>query len=497
MDSKTFFENFETIVNAPGGIARLRELILDLALSGRLVRQELMVTDSVDVPAESCSDNKSTLSLPKPNGQVTPREELSTDFPYRVPKNWRLIRIDDSGTYTNGAAFKSSEHGEVGIPIIRIQNLTNPNAPFNFAGKEVKPSNIAVSGDILVSWSATLDAFIWSGPKAAVNQHIFKVEPNEELFDRTFLYFCLRWSIRRLAASDALHGSAMKHVNRGVFISSVIPLPPKVEQKQIVTKVHELTTLCDQLEAAQQQRDSLRTSARNSAIDSISTASTAEELSAAWKRINQNWTTFADTPESISSLRSLILDLAVNGKLAPVWNEKIKSQSQKVELGRVLSLEYGKPLEKELRKPNGVIPVFGANGVKTTTDKALVVESGIVVGRKGSAGEVNLTEGPFWPLDVTFYAKFEKNSFDLKYLYYLLKSLQLPKMARGIKPGINRNDVNKLEVLLFGVEEQKRIVAKIDELMALCDQIEAELTRRRSLEESIARSLTSSLLGNE
>ena len=270
-----------------------------------------------------------------------------------------------------------------------------------------------------------------------------------------------------------------------------IPVPPLAEQKRIVAKVDELMTLCDQLEQQQKQRDNLRTATRKSAIDAISTATTPEELEAAWKRINNNWEVIADTPESVESLRTLILNLALRRQLTSTLGNATRRVDSFKELGSVLTLEYGKPLDKSLRTGNGSIPVYGANGVKAMTTQSLVKESGIVVGRKGSAGEVNMTEGPFWPLDVTFFAKFDRKIFDLKYLYYLLKSLNLPQMARGIKPGINRNDVNKLKVLSVDLAEQKQIVAKVDELMALCDQLESELVACSEVAEKFARSVVS------
>ena len=312
------------------------------------------------------------------------------------------------------------------------------------------------------------------------------VTPNRKKIDNWYLFYALRGSIlpRR--------GTAQPFLSKKDIENFEIIVPSSLEEQQlIVAKINEFLALCDQLEKQQKQRDNLRTATRKSAIDAISTATTPAELEAAWKRINNNWEVIADTPESVASLRTLILNLAVRGQLTnTLGNAKRREESFK-ELGSVLTLEYGKPLDKSLRTGKGSIPVYGANGVKAMTAQSLVKERGIVVGRKGSAGEVNMTEGPFWPLDVTFFAKFDHKIFDLKYLYYLLKSLNLPQMARGIKPGINRNDVNKLKVLSVDLVEQKRIVAKVDELMALCDQLESDLKSRSVLAEKFARSVVS------
>jgi type I restriction enzyme S subunit len=132
-------------------------------------------------------------------------------------------------------------------------------------------------------------------------------------------------------------------------------------------------------------------------------------------------------------------------------------------IGEVLQLEYGKPLDESDRKPDGRFPVYGANGEKDRTDKFYFAKPSIIVGRKGSAGEINLTETKFWPLDVTYFVTFDEHHYDLRFLYYLLTTLELPKLAKGVKPGINRNEVYSQVVEVPTLTEQKRIVGILDE----------------------------------
>lgn len=135
-------------------------------------------------------------------------------------------------------------------------------------------------------------------------------------------------------------------------------------------------------------------------------------------------------------------------------------------LGEIIQLEYGKPLADSDRNPNGLYPAYGANGIKDRTDKFYKGELSIIVGRKGSAGEVTLTEEKYWPLDVTFFVEFDRAKYELQYLYFLLLTLNLPSMAKGVKPGINRNDVYDITVATPDIEEQRRIVTLLDETFA-------------------------------
>ena len=141
----------------------------------------------------------------------------------------------------------------------------------------------------------------------------------------------------------------------------------------------------------------------------------------------------------------------------------MKAGWQSQPLGNVIRLEYGKPLESANRKQDGLYPVYGANGEKDRTDCFYHDKRSIIVGRKGSAGEINLTEERFWPLDVTYYVTFDTQRHDLQFLYYLLLTLELPKLAKGVKPGINRNEVYAQDVNIPSLPEQHRIVAILDE----------------------------------
>ena len=128
--------------------------------------------------------------------------------------------------YINGRAFKPTEWQNEGKPIIRIQNLNNHTAKFNYSPLKHEEKYIVKNGDLLFAWSASLGAYIWHGQEAWLNQHIFKIHPYR-CIDKNFLYYLLTDVTAGLYAKS--HGSGMVHVTKGKFESTEIVLPPLPE----------------------------------------------------------------------------------------------------------------------------------------------------------------------------------------------------------------------------------------------------------------------------
>ena len=94
--------------------------------------------------------------------------------------------------YINGRAFKPSEWEQNGLPIIRIQNLTDSNAKYNYSSVKHEEKYLIKNGDLLFAWSASLGAHIWKNGDAWLNQHIFKVIPKNDIFRDYFYYYLLQ-----------------------------------------------------------------------------------------------------------------------------------------------------------------------------------------------------------------------------------------------------------------------------------------------------------------
>ena len=166
------------------------------------------------------------------------------------------VALGDVAQFVNGAAFKPEDWGDEGLPIIRIQNLTDPSKPYNRTLRAVSDKLRVRRGDLLVSWSATLGVFTWDlDEDGLLNQHIFRVLPDETKVDRAYLRFALNEAIG--AMGQHLHGATMQHVNRGAFIGTQMPLPSLPEQRRIAaildqadelrTKRRRALTLLDEL----------------------------------------------------------------------------------------------------------------------------------------------------------------------------------------------------------------------------------------------------------
>jgi type I restriction enzyme S subunit len=168
----------------------------------------------------------------------------------------QFLSLGEIAQFINGAAFKPEDWGSEGLPIIRIQNLTDPTKSFNRTTRSIAPKLHVQPGDLLVSWSATLGVFVWERPEIALlNQHIFRVLPDENLVDKTYLRHALSGAL--LAMQKHLHGATMQHVNRGEFLATPVFLPPLPEQRRIAAILDQADTLRTQRRAALAQLDSL------------------------------------------------------------------------------------------------------------------------------------------------------------------------------------------------------------------------------------------------
>ena len=159
---------------------------------------------------------------------------------------------------------------------------------------------------------------------------------------------------------------------------------------------------------------------------------------------------------------------------------------KKTKLGEICELLYGKSLPARSRIP-GNVPVYGSNGPVGTHNEHVISGPAIVIGRKGSIGEIHLVKDKCWPIDTTYYIDSSVTKCDLLWLSFYLKSLNLPNLNKAAAvPGLNRNDVYNLSISLPPLSEQKRIAAILNDHIA--DIVRARAAAEAQLEAAEALS---------
>jgi len=169
----------------------------------------------------------------------------------------------------------------------------------------------------------------------------------------------------------------------------------------------------------------------------------------------------------------------ING-LPEVWKE--------TNLGQEIELNYGKSLPKRDRI-EGKYPVFGSNGIVDYHNKALVKGPGIIIGRKGSCGEVHYTNEDFWPIDTTYYITLRDEN-DLRFISYLLSSLGLSLMNyHSTIPGLNRENVYQIKCMFPPLPEQKKISAVLYEIQKAIEVQDEIIKTTQELKKSTMKDL--------
>ncbi len=154
-----------------------------------------------------------------------------------------IVKLGTVATYVNGYAFKPSDWSDVGVPIIRIQDLTGNSYQMNrFSGEYDKKYEVQ-NGDVLIAWSASLGVYVWKSEKAVLNQHIFKVYFDKVDVDKDFFVYQMERLLQK--ASSQAHGATMRHLTKVVFDNLPFYLPDKETQIEIAKRLSTVTALID------------------------------------------------------------------------------------------------------------------------------------------------------------------------------------------------------------------------------------------------------------
>ncbi|WP_345858595.1 restriction endonuclease subunit S [Shewanella algae] len=307
------------------GIKKLRELILELAVRGKLVPQ-----DPSDEPAsvllERIAAEKAQLVK---DGKIRKDKNHSaielSDIPYELPNGWEWSRLGNVSSASTGFAFKTSQYQENGTFVLRVTNINvdgsinkNDNkyiSPIS-ASEEFSKYQLAKDDILLVMVGGSLGKLgrvTEDVLPAVLNQNMWKLDRFGAMPVEYFLCGLTHINSHQIQITASTHG----HLAQGEYMDKLFPVPPLAEQHRIVAKVDELMALCDQLE--QQTKASLDAHQVlvETLLATLTNSQDATELMGNWGRISEHFDTLLTTEQSIEQLKQTILQLSVMGKLVP------------------------------------------------------------------------------------------------------------------------------------------------------------------------------------
>ncbi|HDZ9391183.1 TPA: restriction endonuclease subunit S [Vibrio cholerae] len=306
------------------GIKKLRELILELAVRGKLVPQ-----DPNDEPAsvllERIASEKTELVKQKQLKKLKPLPAITDEEkPFALPLGWEWVQVGNVCTFVNGFAFKSSSFQEIGVGVVKIGDISSSGQITNASMSRVSPQVVAgldpmlkvATGDLVIAMSGATTGklgFNVDDETYYLNQRVGKFWSHGVRLE--FMYLPLTTKVAENLSKSM--GSAIPNISTGQINEIVFALPPLAEQHRIVAKVDELMALCDQLEQQTEASLDAHQVLVETLLATLTNSQDATELMVNWARISEHFDTLFTAEQSIDQLKQTILQLAVMGKLVP------------------------------------------------------------------------------------------------------------------------------------------------------------------------------------
>ncbi|GAA5136788.1 restriction endonuclease subunit S [Thalassotalea piscium] len=567
------------------GIKKLRELILELAVRGKLVPQ-----DPNDEPAsvllEKIAEEKAQLIADKKIKKQKPLPAIADeDKPFELPNGWEWEYLKnighDLGQKSPDKEFSYIDVGSINkeLGVIDTPNiLTADNAPSR-ARKLVKKGTVIYSTvrPYLLNIAVINDDF---SPEPIASTAFAIIHPLPGIL-ASYIYRYLRSPIFISYVESVQTGVAYPAINDKQFFSGMIAIPPLAEQHRIVAKVDELMALCDQLEQQTEQNLTSHQTLVEELLKTLTQSVNADDLTAmdggnirsnedragansfqqSWLRIAEHFDLLFTTEDSIEQLKQTILQLAVMGKLVPQnpsdepaskLLEKIAEE--KAQLIKNKKIKKQKPLpeitdeEKPFELPNGwewcrlQDSIDVRDGTHDSPKDAISGETyPLVTSKDFNSGDINFEsarkisakdhfeiskrslvevddilfsmiggnignqvivkdERPFSIKNVALFKYYDKTATEPYYFKIYtenLASVLQDSAVGGAQPFISLGALRKLVFALPPLAEQHRIVAKVDELMALCDQLKTRLANSQTTQLHLADAVVENALTEE
>lgn len=547
-------QHFDTAFAAPDGIPRLRELILKLAMQGKLVPQ-----DPNDSPASEMlrfieAEKKRMVKERKIKAPKTLPEITASDEPYSLPHGWQWVRLGAIGNIFNGNSINASEKeskydGVEGLPYIATKDVGYGFDPLDYDNGICIPLDeekfrIAHQGAVLICAEGGS-----AGKKCGLTDRdicfgnkLFANELYGQIPSRFILYVYLS-PVFRASFTAAMTG-IIGGVSIAKFVEILIPLPPLDEQYRIVAQIDRLMACCNALENLRNEREKKRLATHSAALSQLIDLTGKGNANDAWAFISKYFGDLYAVKENVVELRKAILQLAVMGRLVPQdpndppaseLLEEIEAERRRlVNAGKIKTpkpLPPIKPEEVPYQLPQGwewvrvaeltdvgtgstpettnqdfyggSIPWYTSSATndlfapmpdKFITEKAIsetnckVFPAGSLMvamyGQGKTRGQVSEIVIPGATNQAVAALVFFRSSEGVKkYLKYFFIKIydEIRLLAEGAaQPNLNVGKIKETLVPLPPLSEQHRIVARIDQLMALCETLDQQINAATS-----------------
>jgi type I restriction enzyme S subunit len=558
MDADLFLQQFGHLAQGEGGIKKLRDVILQLAVRGKLVEQ-----NPADEPAEVLLKKvavarKNFASDYKLNTSKENQPVIASQMPYELPYSWQWVRLSNIGIIVGGGTPSSGnpeyfcDNGGIAwltpadMYALKSKFISHGRRDLTHAGLSNSSAQLMPKGSILFSSRAPIGYVAIAANEATTNQGFKSCVPFIGEMSE-YIYYYLKSAVRYIESLAS--GTTFMEVSGKVVSNVLFPLPPLAEQKRIVAKVDELMALCDKLEAEQKAQRTLKTQAVQSTLHHLTNAESPASFGNSLNILERTFGNWFDNLATVKHLRATILQLAVHGKLVPQnptdepASELLKRiEAEKKRLVKEGSIKKANPLSDFIESdclfelPNGWvwerlgnigetnigltyspndiaeqgIPVLRSNNIKNgklnltdlvrvkseVKDSVFVNEGDLLIcarnGSRALVGKTAIIKGLKEPAAFgAFMAIFRSDLND--YLYHFICS----PLFRQVIEEVNTTTINQITQAnlrstlapIPPLAEQKRIVAKVDELMTLCDQLEAHITHTQTLNTHLMDSL--------
>ena len=548
MNPETFFDKFGLLADTPNGVQKLRELILQLAVQGRLVPQEPS-DEGAEKILEQAKNEKilfvKEFRVRKPASSLPINDE---EKPHELPHGWKWCRNSDLFALRKGKKPKNLSESEIGLPYLDIAALDR-NVINRFTDDISCPK--AKEGDLIIVCDGSRSGLVLTGKNGVLGSTLAVI--HNFTIDKDYLRVLLLRFYNEMNSEKK--GAAIPHLDIAKMYSQIIGLPPFKEQHRIVAKVDQLMVLCDELEALQQKKQETRLRLNSAALDKLLTAYEPAEFANHWQRVCDNFDLLYDNPETVGELRKAILQLAVQGKLvrqdeddepAAVLLEKIKAEKERlikenkfIKTKPISAIEpkdipYQLPLTWIWTKignlcisivPNRDKPKSFSGGIPWITlanfcdekielknvyshiglsenevikyNARIIPKGSVVMSCIGRFGLVTV-------LDEDIVVNQQLHGFVVptclypRYLAYAIKAQKdfLEESATSTTISyLNKTKCESIPIPLPPFAEQRRIVAKVDQLMALCDDLEAKLDQSQTDGAKLMEAVVAELVG--